>query len=272
MYKRKFIVSEKDHQLCIDDFAYKHEVSRRALKDIKMYGDILVDGIHQTVRYVLSCGEMIEFIYPSEENNLVKEDIPLNIVYEDEYLMVINKPKGLACIPTRSHPISLANAISFYYQTINLNSTIHLVNRLDRDTAGLMIVAKYREIHDLMCRDITHIYRKYHAHVSGKVDAGTICLPIYKNEKEMQRIIDERGKASVTHYRCLKYQDNQSYIECVLETGRTHQIRVHLSAIGHPLIGDDLYGGEEGVFDLESTMVAFTHPITKQIKVIEKKL
>lgn len=270
MYKRQFIVDE-NHQLRIDDFAYKKDINKKALKAIKMNGDILVNGIHQTVRYVLKQGDLVEFIYPKEDNQIPKEDISLHIIYEDDYLMVIDKPKGMACIPTRSHPChTLVNAISFYYQSIHLDSTVHLVNRLDKDTSGLMIVAKYREIHDLMCKNIEHIYRKYHAHVEGKVSHGVIDLPIYKDGYKMQRIIDTRGKASVTHYRCLKYKGGKSLVECVLETGRTHQIRVHMAAIGHPLIGDTLYGGKDGEFDLESVMVAFVHPITKQIKVIQK--
>lgn len=272
MYKRQFIVGSQDHQLHIDDFVYKHSINKKVLKAMKMHGDILVNGFHQTVRYVLKQGDHVELIYPQEDNQIPKEDIPLQIVYEDEYLMVIDKPRGMACIPTRSHPChTLANAISFYYQSIQLDSTVHLVNRLDKDTSGLMIVAKYREIHDLMCKNIGHIYRKYHAHVEGKVASGVIDLPIYKDGHKMQRIIDPRGKASVTHYRCLRYKNNISLVECILETGRTHQIRVHMAAIGHPLVGDTLYNGMDGTFDLESVMVAFVHPVHQQIKVIQKK-
>ena len=139
----KFEVTLKDHQSRIDDFAYSRGISQKALKDIKMKGDILVDGNHQSVRYVLSEGEYVEFIFPNEENNIPPVNIPLKIVYEDDYLLVIDKPKDLACIPTRSHPdYTLAHALSYYYKTINLSSTIHLVNRLDKETSGLMIVAK----------------------------------------------------------------------------------------------------------------------------------
>lgn len=270
MYRRHFIVHEI-HQLRIDEFAYKHHISKKALKDIKMKGDIFVNGEHQSVRYCLKQGDEVTFVYPSEENNIERTPISFNIIYEDDYLMVVYKPKDMACIPTRSHPThTLANAISYYYETIGLDSTVHLVNRLDRETAGLMIVAKYREIHDLMCKDIKHIYRKYRAHVEGKVSAGTINLPIYKDGHCMKRIIDERGKPSLTHYRMISYKDDVSLVECVLETGRTHQIRIHMSALSHPLIGDTLYGGREGTFDLESVMVAFTHPVTKQVKTIKR--
>ena len=271
MYKRELIVNKENHQLRIDDFAYQHHISRKALKVIKQCGDILVNGEHQTVRYVLNEGDYVVFIYPPEDNQIIPENVPLYIVYEDDFLLIVDKPKGMACFPTRSHPCqTLANALSYYYHSIELDSTVHFVNRLDKDTAGLMMIAKYREIHDMMCQNIQHIYRRYQAHVEGQVEQGVIDLPIHKDGQNMRRIIDENGKDSRTYYRCLEYSDGISRVECILETGRTHQIRVHMAAIGHPLIGDLLYGGKPGTFDLESIMIAFVHPITKQIKVIKK--
>lgn len=268
---RKYWIIKAGEEMRIDAFAFLHGVSKRMLKDIKMKGDILVDGVHQTVRYCLNEGETLLLIYPPETNHILKVNLPLSIVYEDDYLLVIDKAKGMPCIPTLSHQYdTLANALSYYYERIGLDSTVHLVNRLDKDTAGLMIVAKYREIHDYMCKDISHIYRKYHAHVKGQTSSGSICLPIYKNGTEMKRVIDDRGQRACTYYRTLEYQDGVSLVECVLLTGRTHQIRIHMSAIGHPLIGDQIYGDGVGEFDLKSVMVAFEHPVTKQIKVIRK--
>lgn len=268
----KFEVTSKDHQSRIDDFAYSKGISQKALKDIKMKGDILVDGDHQSVRYVVQSGECVEFIFPKEENNIPPVNIPLKIVYEDDYLLVVDKQKDLACIPTRSHPnYTLAHAMSYYYKTIGLSSTIHLVNRLDKETSGLMIVAKYRYVHDLFCKDLDHIYRLYRAHVNGCVKDGTIDKPIQRKDKEMRRFIDESGKPSVTHFKCVRYENDISYVHFRLETGRTHQIRVHMSSIGHPLVGDTLYGKDDGEFDLDSYKVVFTHPITKQIISIEKK-
>ncbi len=268
---RHFIVDVAYHGYRIDQYAYALGINQKALKAIKMKGDILVDGVHQSVRYLIQEGEVITFIYPLEENNILPVNIPLKIVYEDDYLMVIDKQKDIACIPTRSHVNNtLANAISYYYKENNIHSTVHLVNRLDKETAGLMIVAKYREIHDRMCKDISHITRLYHAHVLGKVESGVIDLPIYKDGHNMRRIIDERGKESKTHYKCLKYNEGISKVSFLLETGRTHQIRVHMSSISHPLVGDSLYGDGIGNFDLTSVMVAFVHPVTKQIKVIRK--
>ena len=270
--KRQWVITQKDHQSRIDDFAYRHGINKKVLKVIKMQGDILVDNIHQTVRYLLQEGETLTFIYPPENNHMTPIEIPLSIAYEDDYLLVIDKPSGLPCIPTRAHPThTLANALCFYYQQISLPSTVHLVNRLDKDTAGLLIVAKYREIHDMMMKDMRHIYRRYQAHVCGQIDQGIIDLPIYRKDHAMKRIIDEKGKPSRTHYRSLIQNEKTSLVEFVLETGRTHQIRVHMASIGHPLIGDNLYGNGKGLFDLESMMLAFVHPVTHQIITIRKK-
>lgn len=269
--KRQWVVEAQHAQIRIDDFAYQHGMSRKTLKDIKLRGDILVNNVHRTVRYLLQPGEVVTFLYPDEINQMKAVNIPLQIIYEDDYLLVVHKPKGLPCIPTKAHPYyTLANALTYYYQQIHLPSTVHLVNRLDKDTSGLLIVAKYRDIHDCMMKDFQHIYRQYQAHVHGHVGQGTIRLPIYCEGQGMTRIIDERGKDSCTHYKCLDYKQDTSLVEFVLETGRTHQIRVHMKAIGHPLIGDELYGDGQGIFDLESVMVAFQHPVTKQIKVIKK--
>ena len=270
MYKRHFI---GDCSLRLDEFLYQKGISKKILKAIKLQGDILVNGVHQTVRYQVQCDDEITLIYPEEICEIPPVDIPLKVVYEDDYLLVIDKQKDLACIPTRTHyDRTLAHALSYYYHQHDIHSTIHFINRLDKDTQGLMLVAKYREVHDMMTKDIKHIFRKYCAHVSGVIGSGTINLPIYKDGHQMRRIIDSRGKPSCTHYRCLKTMEDMSLVECVLETGRTHQIRVHMSSIGHPLIGDTLYDGKEGPFDLTSMMIAFVHPVTKQIKVITKKL
>ena len=271
--KRQWIVDKQESGLTIGEFACLHQINRKALKDIKMRGDILVDNEHQTVRYVLKAGEVVTFISPSEDRQITGENMPLTIVYEDDWLLIVDKEKGMPCIPTRHYQSgTLAHALSYYYEQIHLDSTIHLVNRLDRQTAGLMMIAKYREIHDIMSKQVDHIYRRYQANVEGElIGKGTIRLPIYRENKAMRRVIDERGKPSCTHYRSIEVKGNQSLVEFVLETGRTHQIRVHMAAVHHPLIGDELYGNASDDFDLTSIMVAFIHPVTKQIITIRKK-
>jgi 23S rRNA pseudouridine1911/1915/1917 synthase len=268
--KKQWIVTQEDHQLRIDDFAYKHNITRKALKAIKLKGDILVDGCHCTVRYQVHKGERITFIFPEEQSQIQPVFIDFPIVYEDQDILVIDKPPNIPCIPTKAYPdYTLAHGIMYYYQSIGLSATVHLVNRLDRQTKGLMIVAKSGHIHHLMSRK--HIYRVYRAHVEGIVSEGIIDLPIYKQDYQMKRIIDKKGKPSITYYQAMRYEKNCTYVACRLQTGRTHQIRVHMSAIGHPLIGDKLYGHEDGMFDLESYCLCFQHPVTQQIIYIEKK-
>jgi 23S rRNA pseudouridine1911/1915/1917 synthase len=266
---KEYIVEIDD--IRVDEYAYQKEISKKALKAIKMRGDILVNGIHQNVRYILKKNDHISFIYPNEENQIEPWYTHLNIVYEDDYLLVIDKEKGMPILPTRSHPYhTLVNALMGYYKQNHIQSTIHLVNRLDKDTSGYLLVAKYRDIHHYFSKDINKVKRVYHAYVEGIVDEGTIDLPILKVEKQMRRIIDEKGKPSITHYRLIKSYDDYSLVECVLQTGRTHQIRVHMAAIGHPLIGDSLYGGKEGEFYLDSVEISFTHPISKEVITLKK--
>lgn len=269
--KKEYKVLSEEEGLRIDEFAYLKGISKKALKAIKMKGDILVDFQHQTVRYLLKKDEKVIFCYPMENHNIIPEDIPFQVVYEDDYLMVIDKPQGMVCVPTRTYPShTLVNAIMGYYQRKGVSSTVHLVNRLDKETSGLMLIAKYRDIHHYFSKDIQKVKRIYHAHVEGKLTEGTIDLPIYKQEKQMKRIIDQRGKDSITHYHCIKSYEGHSLVECQLDTGRTHQIRVHMAAIGHPLIGDSLYGGKEGEFYLDSVEISFIHPITKEYIHIKK--
>ena len=263
--KLSFVIQE---EILLRDFIKLHDISDKALAAIKNEGDLVVNGNHVTVRYPLQPNDHLDIIFPKEKKGKQLEpyDYPLDILYEDEYLLIVNKPAGMPCIPDhRYHNQTLANVLVSYYLKIGLESTIHFVNRLDRETSGLLVVAKYRYIHHLFSK--VDIQRKYLALVHGKMKDQTIDLPIYRKGNSVKRCIDPLGKPSITHCRVIKEGKQWTWMECLLETGRTHQIRVHLSAIGHPLVGDSLYGYEQDVLEsyfLHSYDISFIHPISSK--------
>lgn len=276
-FKIHWKIEKKNEGMLIREFLLKEKtISKRALTSIKFEGgDILLNGCHATVRQVLQEGDYLVIQFPPEicNDGITAERIPLKIVYEDEFILVINKPPFMASIPSREHQSgTLANALIYYYQQIGLSSTIHIVNRLDRDTSGLMIVAKNSFIHSLFALEqkSKSIHRLYEAVVHGVVaeDRGTIDAPIGRKEISIiEREVRDDGQRAVTHYEVKKRDKNMSLVALKLETGRTHQIRVHMSYLGHPLVGDDLYGGKREFIArqaLHSKHLRFFHPILEK--------
>jgi len=264
---------KKEHNgILLREFLKLKELSKRALTDIKFQGGkITVNGEEKTVRTMLKELDLVQIYFPIEKpsEDLIAEDIPFEIVYEDDAVLVINKPFGIPSIPSREHPNgTLANGLLFYYQTIGLQSTIHIVTRLDKDTSGLMLVAKNRYIHYLFSKnELKNVQRKYLAIVHGQMNdlKGVIRAKIArKSDSIIERIVSEEGQEAITYYKVLLVNRDYSVVELELETGRTHQIRVHMSSIGHPLIGDDLYGGNTDRLKrqaLHSYQLSFVHPI-----------
>ena len=277
-------ISKNEEGLSLGNFLKRQEISKKAIIATKHRGgDLLVNGIHKTVRYALQEGDVLSIIFPEEvrSEGLAPYDMPLDIIYEDEYLIVINKTAGIPTIPSIRHPYeTLANAIIHYYDKIQLSSTIHFINRLDRDTSGLLVVAKYRHIHHLLTKDVKQIKRKYYTLVKGEVTIpqGTIHAPIAREiEGNVRRCVREDGDESITHYRVLEHWGSEmTLVECELETGRTHQIRVHMKYLGYPLVGDTLYDEEALLLEeghlLHSYQLSFTHPITKVCYQFETEL
>ncbi|WP_342472983.1 RluA family pseudouridine synthase [Metasolibacillus sp. FSL H7-0170] len=254
-------------------------ISKRALTAIKFGGgDILVNGVRRNVRHVVVVGDIITIVFPLEEasEGLVPQHGKLNIVYEDEAVLVIDKPAYMSTIPSREHPeSSVANFVLGYLQEQGLASTVHIVTRLDRDTSGLLCIAKHRHIHHLMSASQQQgdVIRHYEAIVYGQTKSQSIIAPIGRKETSIiEREVRKDGQFAHTDVEVLEYGRLNdciiSHVRLTLHTGRTHQIRVHMAHIGHPLVGDELYGGDKRVLDrqaLHCVSLTFLHPLTKKL-------
>jgi 23S rRNA pseudouridine1911/1915/1917 synthase len=223
----------------------------------------------------LKAGDRIEVLMPEEKSEFPPEDIPLDVVYEDEHLMVLNKQPGIVVHPTKGHPSgTIANGLAYYMMQKGENWKIRFVNRLDMDTSGLLIVSKnaFSQEHLQQQMKSGTIVKKYLAVVEGilEEEEGVIDLPIgLIGENEVGRCVREDGYPSVTKYKKIReIGKERTLAELTLETGRTHQIRVHMSHIGHPVTGDSLYGKPDpesiGRQALHAWALSFDHPITKQ--------
>ncbi|MFS0865198.1 RluA family pseudouridine synthase [Fredinandcohnia sp. 179-A 10B2 NHS] len=266
-------ITNNDEGKLVREFLKENAISKTALTDIKFAGGgIFCNNEPINVRHILNEGDMLKVVFPPEEpsKDLKAENIHLNIVYEDPYVIVVNKPSNQQSIPSRDKPSgSLANALLYYYQTTGLGTTVHLVNRLDKDTSGLLLVANHRHVHHLLSqqqKDGT-LKRSYEAIVHGLLQEkiGTINAPIGRRDDSIiERQVREDGQKAITHYQVHHANKDWTHVYLQLETGRTHQIRVHLSYLGHPIAGDDLYGGDRSFINrqaLHCRMLTFWHPI-----------
>lgn len=274
----KWTITNEYNGMSIHDYLRSvHSFSRRLLKNVKEVPEnIQVNGVNQTVRGTLAVGDMLAVIFPPEKTGvgLTPEDIPLSIIYEDDDVLVIDKPAGIATIPSFKHVNgTIANAVLGHYKQQHIPYTVHIVTRLDRDTSGLMLIAKHQYSHSLLAKDqkTRKINRNYCAIVEGNIHPkqGTIDANIGRKEGSIiERKVVGTGKKAITHYRVEQESSKYALVNIELETGRTHQIRVHFSHIGHSLAGDDLYGGQTENIDrqaLHCQALTFSHPFTKKV-------
>ena len=248
-------------------------VSARTLAKLKRSeGGILLNS--EPVRAVdfVKCGDKITLNLPDTTSEGVEPIcLPIDIVFEDDYLLVINKPPFMPVHPTKVHQQdTLANALKYYSVNKGEDYAFRAVNRLDRNTSGLVIVSKDR--HTAFALSEAGIIKHYIAFAEGKIDEkGTVNAPIdLSPDSKIVRCVTPLGKEAVTHYEPVELKDGFTIVKLILETGRTHQIRCHMSHIGHPLVGDDLYGGSLQKINrhaLHCGYISFTHPITgKKLK------
>lgn len=289
MKKYSFIVDENDEGTRLDNYLSEifADVSRAKIQDLIKGSRVLINGISRKPAYKLKLGEKIEFefeINPEDAQIIKPQDIPLDIVYEDENMLVVNKPSGMLTHPTAlEREGTLVNALLFKYgeNLSDVNGYLRrgILHRLDRHTSGLLMVAKNNEAHEFLANQIKDktAVKKYLAFVKSpmKEDSGTINQPISRHLKQPQKMaVVEGGKPSVTEFKVLEKFKDCTFVELNLKTGRTHQIRVHMSYIYHPVLNDTLYGGgnfkvktQEQV--LQSYKLTFTKPFCNDIIELE---
>ena len=275
-----FIVEDVDAGKRLDSFLAEKNTAKYTRSFIgKMIEEnlVLYNGKPSKASTKIKTGDRIELFEKEPEPLAVKgEEIPLEIVYEDDDLMVINKPRGMVVHPAPGHTSgTLVNAVLSHAgeSLSSINGVLRpgIVHRIDKDTSGLILVCKNDFSHMALAKQLEEhsITRRYHAICSGRLkeEQGTVSAPIGRDEKnrKQQAINYKHGKEAITHYRLLENLQNASLLECRLETGRTHQIRVHMKSIGHPLLGDPLYGPKKNLYAikgqaLHAMVLGFVHP------------
>lgn len=285
----KNIIVDEDKQRLDKYMANKQkELSRAMIQKLLIDGQILVNGKIEKASYIVQKGDNITINIPeAKQTDLKEQDIPLNIVYEDDDILVINKPKGMVVHPAPGNPDgTLVNAVMAHCKG-NLSGIggelrPGIVHRLDKDTSGLIIVAKNDKAHIAMSNQIQNrqVKKVYYALVRGQVteNEATINMPIARSIKDRKKMaVDRRGKVAVTHFKVLQRFKKYTLLEVTIETGRTHQIRVHMAEIGHPVVGDYTYSNGKNEFNVEGQMLHaksldFKHPITKKLIHLEAPL
>lgn len=268
-----------DRRAKVKTFLKSHDVSKALLAKVKFKGgNIWVNGVEQNAIYLLDVGDVVTIEIPDESSHetLIPIKHDLNIVYEDDHFLIINKPHGYASIPSILHSNTMANFVKHYYVEQDYpNKQVHIVTRLDKDTSGLMLFAKHGYAHARLDKQLQQktIQKRYYALVSGKdklPDEGEIIAPIARpNDSIISRCVHPSGKYAHTSYKVVARYGDVNLVDIQLHTGRTHQIRVHFSHIGFPLLGDDLYGGRMdcGIQRqaLHCHSIRFLDPFTREI-------
>lgn len=288
---QRLTVSPEDAGVRIDKYLAEQlpDITRSYLQKLLKDGSVQMNGKPVKASTKTAAGALIALTIPEpEEPEILPEDIPLDILYEDSDVILINKPKDMVVHPAAGHYTgTLVNALMYHCKgdLSGINGVLRpgIVHRIDKDTTGVLIVCKNDRAHNALAEQLKEhsITRKYRAIVCGnlKEDEGTVDAPLGRHPQDRKKmaIVRSGGKRAVTHYRVLERFGNDTYIECQLETGRTHQIRVHMASLGHPLLGDEIYGRAKSPFKLEgqtlhAMVLGFIHPTTGEYMEFEAPL
>ena len=284
----EFVWQVTEESVKLKTFLKSKGVSKKLLAKIKFHGgEMSVNDQIQNALYMVVPGDEVKIVIPDEgeHETLIPYEAPIDIVFEDDHFLVVNKPKQVASIPAQYHPVgTMAHRVKHYYNSQNyVNRVVHVVTRLDRDTTGLMLFAKHGFAHAMLDKQLQskELKKYYTALVSGQIDElsekGQITLRIGRDETSLiKRQVREDGQEAITDYWLEEVTDTVAQVGIQLKTGRTHQIRVHFSGVGCPLLGDSLYDGDMGLgIDrqaLHCAKLEFKHPFTQELIVLEAEL
>ena len=245
--EKNIIFKVEEDGKTLEDFLLEQDISSRLFRRVYKSKNIFVNGILKNKNEILNIDDIVSIIIEDEIDNTLPQNIPLDIIYEDMDILALNKPPFIVVHPTKSHQENtLSNGIAYYFKENNIKRKIRLVNRLDMNTSGILLVAKSSFAHQQMALQFENneVEKRYMAVVDGVVekDSGIIDLPIGREEeKSIKKIVTSNGKEAITKYKVIERYNNKTLLDVELVTGRSHQIRVHLNHIGHPIIGDTLY-------------------------------
>lgn len=279
--ENKITIICDENKIRIDKYIKLEGITRSMIQNLINSGEILVNNNTVKVNHTLSIGDEITVNIPEPESAEIQaEDIPLDIVYEDDHLLVVNKPQGMVVHPAAgNYSGTLVNALMHHCgeNLSGINGVIRpgIVHRIDKDTSGLLLVAKTNLAHLSLSEQIKEktVKRSYRAICHGvlRSDRGKIDAPIgrHHTERKKMTVTNKNSKDAVTHFEVIERFHEYTYIKCVLETGRTHQIRVHMKYMGHPILGDEVYGPKSNEFALRGQVlhaaeIGFVHPVTKE--------
>lgn len=278
-----FNITEENNNIRIDRYLAEQcpDLSRSYIQKLVKDGAVFVNNRQVKANYKVQPQDQVILTIPDMQvPDILPENIPLDILYEDQWLLVVNKPKDMVIHPSAGHMEgTLVNAVMAHCgeHLSGINGVLRpgIVHRIDKDTTGALLICKDDTVHrDLAEQLKVHsIKRRYRAIVQGnlKEDQGTVDAPVgrHPTDRKKMAVNYKNGKEAVTHYQVLERFGNATYIECRLETGRTHQIRVHMASLGHPLLGDTIYGSSKNPYHLQgqalhAMILGFVHPITRE--------